>query len=285
MRIGEMRHLLRQSGIGLSKALGQNFLHDGNQLRRIVQCAALRESDRVLEIGPGLGPLTELLLPKVQKVLAIEKDRRLIELLKRRFVGMHSLKLFHADALKYLRENAHDWRDWKLVSNLPFSVGAAILVELAMHSKAPSRMIVTMQLEVARRIRATHGQKDYGILSLLLQVIYEARITFRIPANCFFPKPKVTSACVILRRRPCPLLCDKSLACFVKLIKTGFGQRRKRMIKLLRHLCPERHLRNAYEKAGIPIDARAESVSLEAFVSLAQTLEGDLQKGFLQKTS
>src|SRR5512136_1196811 len=129
-----MRRLLAAGGIRLTKSLGQNFLHDANQLRRIVTAAELTKADRVLEIGPGLGPLTELLIAQAGEVLAIEKDARLVEFLRRRLERAEqcsAFRLLHDDALDYLSREARDWREWKLVANLPYSVASPILVELA----------------------------------------------------------------------------------------------------------------------------------------------------------
>ena len=127
MRLSEMRQILDARGITLTKSLGQNFLHDTNQLRRIAELANLSKADRVLEIGPGLGPLTALLMELAGEVLAIEKDERLCNVLRERFPD---LQLLHADALKYLQTQGTDWRDWKLVANLPYSVASPIIVEL-----------------------------------------------------------------------------------------------------------------------------------------------------------
>src|SRR5436190_22884844 len=245
MRLSEMKHILARGNIRLSKSLGQNFLHDGNQLRRIVAAAELAASDHVLEIGPGLGPLTELLLVKAGEVFAIEKDRRLVDLLRHRFPGRffnegsevarkHGLgpsqgvescahgnrevplpgefgrgstrarepkfSLVLDDALEFLHHQLHDWSDWKLVANLPYSVASPILVELAQAIGCPERMVVTVQREVAQRIVANAGDKDYGLLTLLIQLRYEPHGCFKVPASCFFPQPDVDSACVTLLR-------------------------------------------------------------------------------------
>src|SRR5580693_3292648 len=112
MNLGEMKQILVTGGIQLTKSLGQNFLHDGNQLRRIVEAAALTKNDKVLEIGPGLGPLTELLVVEAGEVLAIEKDRRLFDFLQQRFAGTANLSLLHDDALDYLQLGQRDWSDW-----------------------------------------------------------------------------------------------------------------------------------------------------------------------------
>jgi 16S rRNA (adenine1518-N6/adenine1519-N6)-dimethyltransferase len=124
MKLSEMRQLLSSRGIQLTKSLGQNFLHDDNQLERIVDRGEVVAADRILEIGPGLGPLTEHLLKRGAEVFAIEKDRRLCEFLNERFVGEKRFKLIEDDALRYVKTSSRDWRDWKLVSNLPYSVAS-----------------------------------------------------------------------------------------------------------------------------------------------------------------
>ena len=282
-----MRELLAMRGIQLTKSLGQNFLHDANQLRRIVEAAELEKADKILEIGPGLGPLTELLLENAGEVLAIEKDLRLVEFLRERFNvaqasrlhnsttllkagGTPALHLIHADALEFLRRESHDWGDWKLVANLPYSVASTIFVELAQSPKRPERMVATLQLEVAHRLMAKAGDEDYGVLTLLLQLDYELRDWFKIPASCFFPEPDVDSACVVLIRRAQPPLSDHQRVMFAKIVKRAFSQRRKMMLKLLRKDWPAEKLERAFEKLQLSPQIRAEAVSLEQFVALAQ---------------
>ena len=189
MKLSEMRELLVREDIQLTKSLGQNFLHDGNQLRRIVEAAQLTPADKILEIGPGLGPLTELLVKNSGEVWAIEKDGRLVEVLRRRIEAASTLRLLHDDALEYLKREQHDWREWKLVANLPYSVASPILVELAQGARSPQRIVVTLQLEVARRLMAQADDDDYGLLTLLVQLDFEPLDSFKIPAGCFFPQP------------------------------------------------------------------------------------------------
>ncbi len=296
VKLSEMRELLATRGIQLTKSLGQNFLHDGNQLRRIVEAAALKKTDKVLEIGPGLGPLTELLLENAGEVLAIEKDGRLVEFLRERFSNPQStirnpqFELLHADALEFLKvgqasslssENKSetgwmpvplDWHDWKLVANLPYAVASAILVELAQLPKRPERMVTTLQLEVAHRLMAKAGDEDYGVLTLLVQLGYEPREWFKIPATCFFPAPDVDSACVVLIRRAQPLLPENQHATFVKIVKRAFSQRRKMMLKLLREDWPKEKLERAFKKLQLSPQIRAEAVSLEQFVAVTEKL-------------
>ena len=287
MKLSEMKQILASNDLRLTKSLGQNFLHDGNQLRRMVAAAELSGEDKVLEIGPGLGPLTEILLKNAGEVLAIEKDRRLAELMRFK-VGQASrlsptamkswtggtpvLHLLHDDALEFLRRESRDWSDWKLVANLPYSVASPVLVELAQSNGCPKRMVATLQLEVARRLVAKPGAKDYGLLTLLLQLRYEPRGWFRIPASCFFPEPDVDSACVTLMRRPRPLLNREQTDVFVKIVKRAFSQRRKMMFKLLKEDWHEETLAVAYEKVELLSQTRAEAVSLDQFVHLTRML-------------
>jgi 16S rRNA (adenine1518-N6/adenine1519-N6)-dimethyltransferase len=272
MTLTEMRQILTERDLQLTKSLGQNFLHDGNQLRRIVAAAELSAADKVLEIGPGLGPLTSALVAQASEVLAIEKDRRLVTFLEQRFAGVPGFRLIHADALEYLREPEQDWAGWKLVANLPYSVASPILVELALNRHPPERLVATLQLEVVQRVVAPAGGADYGILSLLLQAIYRPAGSFKIPASCFFPAPDIDSGCVVLLRRNPALLGHEERGTFVRVVKQSFGQRRKMMFKLLKTTWPEARLDVAFAHAGIPLAARAETVTLEQFVALATAL-------------
>lgn len=273
MKLSEMREVLESGKIRLTKSLGQNFLHDQNQVRRIIQAAEIRFGDRVLEIGPGLGPLTQGLLGEGANVLAVEIDRRLAGYLKKRYAGSGQFELVEGDAVEYVREH-RDWSGWKCVSNLPYSVGSVILVELAQGQGSPERLVVTVQLEVARKLMATAGTEDYGLLSLLVQVTYEPVDLFKIPAGCFFPPPDVDSACVTLERRKVKLLPDGpgGLDIFRRIVKRSFSQRRKMMFKLLKEDWPVASLEAAFRQLGLPSDVRGEKLTLEQYVQLTRLL-------------
>jgi len=277
MTLSEMKKVLSDGQIVLTKSLGQNFLHDRRQLARIAAAGELTAADRVLEIGSGLGPLTELLLQQAGQVLAIEMDQRLVEYLRGRWPGCASLELVHADALDYLRGTPRDWTAWKLVANLPYSVASPILVELALGPHPPERLVATLQLEVVRRLLAKAASDDYGVLTLLVQVTYEPLTSFRIPPTCFFPVPDVDSACVSLRRRPQPLLAGDELARFTRIVKCAFSQRRKMMMKLLKQFWPSERLAEVFRTLSLPVQIRAERVSLLQFVELTRLLGN--QKG------
>ena len=290
-----MRELLAKRDIQLTRSLGQNFLHDGNLLRRIADAATILPTDKILEIGPGLGPLTELLLERAGEVLAIEMDARLVDFLCERFGteernvelltgslqnqaqaaaanGRAAFHLLHDDALKFIKNEPRDWSDWKLVANLPYSVASPILVELALSPKGPARMVTTLQLEVAQRLMAQADDDAYGVLTLLVQLNYEPRGSFKIPADCFFPAPDVDSACVCLLRRETPLLPENLHATFVKIVKRGFSQRRKMMMKLLKQDWAADKLATAFAELSISPQERAEKLSLEQFVKLTQNI-------------
>lgn len=272
VRLRELKQTLAANRLRLTKSLGQNFLHDRNQLRRIADAADLRVNDPVLEIGPGLGALTQLLLERGAKLLAIEKDQRLFEMLQKRYGTCPDLTLVHDDALEYLRNRGKNWTGWKLVSNLPYSVASPILVELAQANDGPERMVVTLQSEVARRLMASPGAGDYGVLALLIGLRYERRGGFKIPAACFFPVPNVDSACVTLVRRVEPLLPASAVTRFERIVKRGFSQRRKIMLKLLKEEWPSDRLATAYAQLRLAPDVRAEKVSLDQFVQLTRLL-------------
>lgn len=276
MTLTEMRSILAEEQIQLTKSLGQNFLHDGNQLQRIIQAGEVSATDQVLEIGPGLGPLTELLMARARSVYAIELDNRLVKFLQKRFANAPNLELINADALAYLRTNPRDWSEWKLVANLPYSVASPLLVDLALNPQGPKRLVATLQIEVAQRIIAKADGDDYGQLSLFLQLNYESSGWFKIPSGSFFPEPDVDSACITLVRRTVPLLPNELVKVFLRIVKLGFSQRRKMMLKLLKMNWPSERLTPALEAAGVSPMARAESVTLEQFVILTQMLAGSI---------
>jgi 16S rRNA (adenine1518-N6/adenine1519-N6)-dimethyltransferase len=241
-------------------------------LGRIIIAADLGLEDRVLEIGPGLGPLTARILERTPRLLAIEKDLRLVEHLREKFGALDGFELRAGDAMEILRTEPRDWSEWKVVSNLPYSVASPILVALADAPGAPRRIVATLQLEVARRVAAAEDTEAYGLLSLLLQLHYRVAGLFKIPATCFFPAPEVDSACVTLVRRETPLLTPAHAPVFSRVVKRGFSQRRKMMMKLLREDWPETVLAAAYQTVGLAVSTRAEAVSLFQFVALTRIL-------------
>ncbi|MCL5098183.1 MAG: 16S rRNA (adenine(1518)-N(6)/adenine(1519)-N(6))-dimethyltransferase RsmA [Candidatus Omnitrophica bacterium] len=272
MTLSEIKRILAEGGIQPAKSLGQHFLHDANQVRRILEAAELDSKDRVLEIGPGLGALTEGLAARAGRVLAIEKDDRLFAWLEDHFAGAKNLSLRHGDALEVLQHEPIDWTGWKLVSNLPYSVTSSILLQLSASSNCPRRMVIALQLEVVQRLLAAPGDFDYGVLTLLIQLRYRVNRVFRITARCFFPEPKVDSAVLVLERREEALLSERLAVVFARIVRRSFSQRRKIMLKLLKEDWPGEQLIGAFDRLGLPYQVRAEAVSLDQFVSLTRML-------------
>ncbi|MBT5927821.1 MAG: ribosomal RNA small subunit methyltransferase A [Verrucomicrobia bacterium] len=272
MTLSEIKQLLLERDIRLTKSLGQNFLHDQNQIRRIADAAQIQPGEKILEIGPGLGPLTRELLARKAQVKALEVDRRLIESLEVLFENEPNLTLQHIDALAYLKKEKVDWSEWKLAANLPYSVASPILVELALSEHPPQRMTATLQSEVVDRIASAYNTKTYGVLTLLIQARFQTIERFKIPATCFFPEPDVESACVTLERRKESLLTNDALRTFVHLVKLGFSQRRKIIWKLLKQRWKPEVLKEAQKSLNLDPMIRAQAITFEQFVSLANFL-------------
>ena len=272
MTLSEIRNILNDEDIMLTKSLGQTFMHDQNQLRKIVALAKLAPDDSVIEIGPGLGPLTGLLLEAVGHVTAIETDRRLIKLLEKQFAKRDNLTLQHADAMKIVRKTEFDWSGHKLVANLPYSIASPLLIDLAESQGRPRAMIVTLQLEVVQRMLAKPGTKEYGVLALLIGLHYAAGEWFTIPRGSFYPEPNVDSGCIELLHRETPLLPPELCPVFKKIVKRVFAERRKKMMKLLKRDWPEAAVVEAFDALGLDEKIRAERVTLEQFTELTQRL-------------
>lgn len=282
MNLGHIKQLLAEHDIRLTKSLGQNFMHDANQIRRIVDCAGLSPGDHVLEIGPGLGPLTEALLERGCTVLAIEKDARLADVLARRIVGNPRFTLQIADAVAFLRDNARpetDWTGWSVVANLPYSVASVILVDLAIHPKSPRQIVCTLQAEVGRRILARPGTSEYGLLTLFIALRYRCDSWFRVSPGCFFPAPNVDSLCLRLVKRPDPILSPDLEKLFRDVVRRGFSQRRKMIRNLLRSDWPTPAILEGLDDAGTEADARAEALDLSQFAILTESLARSRRDG------
>jgi len=234
--------------------------------------AKLTAADHVIEIGPGLGSLTGLLLQTAGHVTAIETDRRLVKLLDERFGERGNFTLQHADAMKIVRKSKFDWSKHKLVANLPYSIASPLLIDLAASAGRPRGMIVTLQLEVVQRLLAQSATKEYGVLTLLIGLYYATGESFVIPRGSFYPEPNVDSGCIELLRRETPLLLPELCPVFKKIVKRVFAERRKKMMKLLKRDWPEAAVVEAFDALGLDEKIRAERVTLEQFTELTQRL-------------
>jgi len=260
-RPGEVIELLRQLDFQPKKSLGQNFLIDGNILNRIVDTSGACEGEHILEIGPGLGVLTEALLARGVTLSAVEKDEALADWLKHRFDVDINLVVGDAVAQNY-PEWVHDHGVKRVVSNLPYSVGSRILFDLFHEKARPETITVTVQLDVADRLVAPPGNKQYGILGIVAQAAYEVERVKVIGPRCFYPPPRVKSAVVHFQRRENPIVPDASGDRFRAVVKKCFAQRRKQIKSLL----------SEEEIARIPdldVQRRPETLSIEEWAMLA----------------
>jgi 16S rRNA (adenine1518-N6/adenine1519-N6)-dimethyltransferase len=276
-RPSELKALLADRGIHPSKALGQNFLVDENLARIILDIARIGEEDGVLEIGPGAGVLTEGLLQRARRVVAIEKDRRLAAWLRERLGADPRLTLIEADALET------DLDAWladgltRVVSNLPYSVGTRILVNLIHAKYAPERITVTLQSDVGARLTAPPGVSTYGLLSVWAQQRYVIRVEKNISSTCFYPVPDVQSAVISLWRRsdrPVVPHCEQA---YLELTRFCFSHRRKQMGKLLQMGPPgrsvdERTALRALKAIGFDGRVRPGEIGADAWVCLSNAL-------------
>jgi len=273
----DVRRALDHLGLQPSRALGQNFLIDANILGIILKAAELSPGDRVLEIGSGLGTLTEALARAAQRVIAIEKDSRLSGFLHRRFQTMANVELHIADAMRC--DLGTFWAAGvnKLVANLPYSVGSAVLVNVFKGDVRPDMIVVTLQAEVANRLAAEPDTPDYGLLSIWSRLSYETEICRLISPTCFFPRPEVQSAIVAMKKRPQPAQGPADRKFFFALTKYAFGQRRKQMQKILSDAPeglgrPAPELQVIFAELGLDPRVRPGALAPEQWTQLADRL-------------
>ena len=266
MKLSHIRATLQEIHVSPVKTLGQNFLHDQNLARWIVDQAEITSDDYVVEIGPGLGALTKFLLEKGARVLAIEKDTRLANFLHERFAH-ERLEIVNVDALKFDARVLFSFRRVKLLGNLPYNISSALILRFLAYPSPISMWLFTLQKEMARRLSAQPSTHDYGALTLRIQLRHHVKFLRAVPATVFFPRPEVDSAVVrILPRDPLELPPhDEEL--LVKLIRLGFSQRRKQLRKLLRERVDDWD--SLARRVDIDPKARAEELSLLEWIGLA----------------
>jgi 16S rRNA (adenine1518-N6/adenine1519-N6)-dimethyltransferase len=253
------------------KRLGQHFLVDPNITRKIVALAALRSEDIVLEIGPGRGVLTRPLCAAAKRVIALELDPKLEAYLAEALADCRNLDLRLGDALEFSYETLPEGT--VVVANLPYYVSTPLLFTLLEARQRIDRMVLMLQTEVARRLVAKPATNDYGILSVLVQYAAEASLAFQVSASCFRPRPDVGSAVVnlVMRRQRSVQVKDEAL--FARVVRAAFAHRRKTLLNSLRDegLSSEQVVR-ALTQLGIGPSRRAETLTLEEFANLADTL-------------
>ena len=262
-------------GLRPKKRFGQHFLRDRNILKKIVRVAQVRPGEHVLEIGPGPGTLTEALIEAGATVTAVEIDREICDFLRKKFAGVEEFDLVEGDAagISYIDLSREKKTRFKVVSNPPYNITGPLLVKFFNEREAFTGVTIMLQKEVAQRVASGPGTRDYGILSVLLQLHYDVKIEFNVSKNLFTPTPKVDSSVLGLRPLPGPRVPVESEAFFTRVVRTAFGTRRKTLLNALKPLGAEKQdLVRAFEKAGIDPKRRAETLSLEEFSALASAL-------------
>ena len=277
---------LKSHNISAKKRYGQNFLIDRRVLERIIEGAGISKEDVVLEIGPGIGTLTQALCEAAGHVIAVEIDRDMIPLLEENLSGYENYEIINEDVLKLdlemlIRERGLGSRPLRVAANLPYYITTPIIMQL-LESRIPAKTITVMvQKEVAERMQAAPGTADYGALSLAVQYYADARISAKVPPNCFIPRPNVDSAVITLERYETPPVEVKDEAHLFRLIRAAFAQRRKTLANALKNDpslgLGREQVEAALDRLGLNADIRGERLSLQQFAALSDLLQEGIQ--------
>ncbi len=270
--------LLKQYGLRADKRLGQNFLQDAAALEKIAAAAEIQKTDTVLEIGAGLGSLTRHLSVSAREVVAVELDAKLIPVIKSVLKPYGNVRLIQADILDLNPKDLGLAHDYVVAANIPYNITSAIIRHLLESEPKPRRMVLTVQKEVAQRICAQ--PPDMSLLALSVQVYGKPGIAARIPAESFFPVPKVDSAVAKIEIYPEPLIPAPLLPTFFKLIKAGFGQKRKTLRNSLSAGLgiSTAEAESLLARAEIDSKRRAETLSLAEWRKIAVSLRGTAKR-------
>lgn len=276
------QEILKKYGFSFKKSLGQNFLIDPNILRNIVGHADLTKDSAAIEVGPGIGALTEHLARQAGKVVSFEIDQRLLPVLEDTLSPYDNVEIIHSDVLKANVKEVIDtqlagYEDIMVVANLPYYVTTPILMKLLLEGLPLRGMVVMMQKEVADRISAKPGTKAYGSLSIAVQYYMQAEIAMIVPKTVFMPQPNVDSAVLRLIRHDTPPVQVKDEDFFFTVTKAAFAQRRKTLLNNLQSQLPNGKARKeeilvALEEAGIEPTRRGETLSIEEFGKISDHL-------------
>lgn len=272
MKLSEIDATLRKIQVAPVKTLGQNFLHDRNLARWIVERAELTPEDYVVEIGPGLGALTEFILEAGAYVLAIEKDQRLARFLRERFVN-DRLEILHGDALDFDVRHLFTKPRVKLLGNLPYYVSSQLILKFTKYPSPISLWLLMLQKELARRLSATPSTSDYGALTLVMQLRHRVDYLRTVPKTVFIPQPDVDSAFVRISKRAPDELPNHNPESVLDLVRRGFSQRRKQLRNLLREQVPDWD--EASRAVGFDPKTRAEELGLEQWIALSNIAGSD----------
>lgn len=272
--------ILQKYQFSFQKKFGQNFLIDTHVLDKIIRAAEITKEDMVLEIGPGIGTMTQYLAETAGKVIAVEIDRNLIPILSETLSMYDNVRIINEDVLKLdirkLTEEENQGRPIKVVANLPYYITTPIIMGLFEGQVPVESITVMVQKEVADRMQTGPGSKDYGALSLAVQYYAKPYIVANVPPNCFMPRPKVGSAVIRLTRHDTPPVQVKDEAQMFEIIRASFNQRRKTLANGLNNSSslsyPKEVITEAIEKLGKGASIRGEALTLEEFARLSDIL-------------
>jgi 16S rRNA (adenine1518-N6/adenine1519-N6)-dimethyltransferase len=265
--------VLKRFGLRADKGLGQNFLQDANILEKIANAAEIQKDDHVLEIGPGLGSLTRYLAASAKQVTAVELDHDLLPPLKAVLTPHQNVKVIHGDILELSISEIINQSNYLVVANIPYNITSAIIRHLLESNPKPRRVVLTIQKEVAERICAKPG--DLSLLALSVQVYGKPSIAAKIPASAFHPTPKVDSAILRIDIYDEPLISTELIKTFFKLIKAGFGQKRKTLRNSLSaglHISTQ-ETETLLKSVDIDFMRRAETLSIEEWNILCEKIK------------
>ncbi len=266
------QHILHRFKLRADKKLGQNFLIDENIVRNIVAAAELTEADTVLEVGPGIGTLTQGLAESKANVVAVELDKRLLPVLDTTLEGYDNVRIVSGDILKVdiMQEVGVD--NFKCCANLPYYITTPIIFALLEKRLPMERLVAMVQKEVAERMVAQPGGRDYGALSVAIQYYTEPEIAFIVPPTSFIPAPAVDSAVIVCKRREKPPVEVEDEALFFRVVKAAFSLRRKMLNNSLKNMgIAGDRVAKWLDLAGVDGKRRAETLSLEDFAKLTNT--------------
>jgi len=277
---GATKEVINKYSFAFQKKFGQNFLIDSNVLENIVEAAGITKDDFVLEIGPGIGTMTQYLCESARQVLAVEIDKMLIPILEDTLSEYDNVEVINQDVLKVdiksLVEEKNNCRPIKVVANLPYYITTPIIMGL-FESKVPIESITIMvQKEVADRMQTGPGSKDYGALSLAVQYYAEAKVMLNVSATCFMPRPNVDSAVIKLTRHQEPPVEVKDESLMFRIIRASFNQRRKTLVNGLKNSSEldfsKEEITEAIKSIGKEENIRGEKLTLEEFAKLSNAL-------------
>jgi 16S rRNA (adenine1518-N6/adenine1519-N6)-dimethyltransferase len=271
-----LKRELSTYGFFPKKRLGQHFLVDRNILNKVIRTAEVGKEDVVVEVGPGPGEMTRALARLVKQVIAVEIDPKLVEILKKRLADCPNVEVVKSDILKVDFKGLYkkEGHPIKVVANLPYQISTPLLFRFIEAKEAFSTLTLMLQREVAERMAATSGGKEYGPLSIFVQIFLDVSIRFFIKPSAFFPPPKIESAVVHMVWKERPRIEQKDEEWFKKVVKACFGYRRKTLLNALKHseLSLHESPGSKMEKVGIDPQRRPETLSIEEFVRLAEAL-------------